>query len=284
MSVPVFNNRQRLLVDYHQKKLENPFFKRRERINHLSGLRLKLIALAAVIILALAAWFFIYAPFWQINKIIITGADAITTAEINQIASTQTNSREFLILPQNNLLLFNEKKFRFTVKNEFRLQKISIVKKWPSTLAIDIVEKPLTVIWEENNIYYYIDSDGYVTGQADSMAIKNEAVPLLINQSEKKILNSRIQADQIYLTAAAAIYIKFPQRFIDMNIESFSITDEMNTLKMQITAGPQIIFDPTGDIDQQLDRLYVLKTQMLKDGFNLKKSIDLRFGDKIYYQ
>jgi len=48
--------------------------------------------------------------------------------------------------------------------------------------------------------------------------------------------------------------------------------------------GPKIFFNTEEGIDKQINKLLVIKNEKLKDDFNGKEYIDLRYGDRVYYR
>jgi cell division septal protein FtsQ len=279
-----YSAKKHLPFDYQQKKLENPFFKRRERIVSFAGLKAKLAIAAIVLISALLIWFFLFSAFWKIKEISLAGLDQATETEVRQLIAEQMKLKKYLLFPQNNLLFFNEKKFQETIKGKYRFQKISLEKKWPAKLIVAITEKPIAGVWNEADKYYYVDVDGYLVQEINPLDIQDKKYPLIANQSSDLARDLKIQADPALLAAAARLFEKIPQKSLGISASRFIIDNEIDTVKVQTAEGPLISFDAKGDIDRQLNRLFTLKTQKLKDDFTEKKTIDLRFGDKIYYQ
>jgi len=277
-------NKRYLPIDYHQKKLENPFFKGKDKIILLTGLKAKIIIVAVVLFLVFIFWFLYLSSFWTIKEVSATGLDQITNDEIRNLVAEQISAKNFNFLPQKNLLFFREEKFRETLKKKYRFQKVVIQKKWPNKLFIKITEKPLACVWIENEKYFYADIDGYVVQEINPLDLKDKKYPLISNESGKKISNSKIQTDPAYLLIVPQLYEKVAASMPEIIIDRFIIDDEIDTIKIQTPEGLKISFDIKGDLDKQVDRLYILKTQKLKDDFAGKKKIDLRFGDKIYYQ
>lgn len=285
--MPIFGkkkNKRYLPIDYHQKKLENPFFKRKDRIIPLTGLKAKLTIILIVLFLVFIIWFLFISSFWKVKEILISGINPVTAEEVRGAVIEQTNMKTFLFIPQKNLLFFKEKNIRETLKGKYRFQKIIISKRWPNRLAIEIAEKPLACIWIEDGKYFYTDTDGYVVQEISPLELKDKKYPLISNESGQKIYASKTQTDLTYIQAAAQIYEKISTQTIGTTIDRFIIDNEIDTLKAQTPSGLKISFDTKSDINKQLERLYVLKAQKLKDDFALKTKIDLRFGDKIYYQ
>jgi|WetSurMetagenome_2_1015567.scaffolds.fasta_scaffold02348_13 hypothetical protein len=279
------SQRNRLPIDYHRKKLENPFFKRKgEKIISFAGFKTKLVITTIILLLAFVIWFFLISSFWKIKEVSITGADQSAESDVRQLITEQMKKRAKLFFPQDDLLFFQGEKLSEIIKNKYRFQKTNFEKKWPNKLAVAITEKPIAGIWNEADKFYYIDTDGYVVQEINLLDINSKEYPLLTNQSSKVISDSMIQIDSALINAAVQLFQKIPQRSLGINIDRFIIDNDIDTVKIKITEGPIISFDAKGDIDIQLNRLYALKTQKLKDTFVSKKMIDLRFGDKIYYQ
>jgi hypothetical protein len=285
MLISGFKNNRRKLFNYHREKLENPFFRKKASIIHFNGFKAKLAVFSVIIVLCFSFWFIFISSFWKINEISISGIGEATGNEIRSLIADQLNAKICLVIPQNRLLFFNEKKLQEKIKSLYRFQKVEIIKKIPNRLIINITEKPLSAAWNEGDKYYYVDTDGYVVQEINLLDIKEKKYPLIANESDERIYNSKIQVDVSYLGVASELSQKIAGRGSSIEIERFIISrGELDTLKIKTVAGPVISFDTKGDIGKQLDNLYILKTQKLKDDFDNKKTIDLRFGDKIYYQ
>jgi len=106
-----YSRKKKLPIDYHEKKLENPFYKRRGRIISFANLKGKLIVFGSVLILLFIFWFIFISHFWVITKILITGLDQASNDKVNSLLNQQMRSGNFIFFPQGNLLFFNEKKF-----------------------------------------------------------------------------------------------------------------------------------------------------------------------------
>jgi cell division septal protein FtsQ len=278
------NTKKKLPVDYHRKRLENPFFKRKEKITLFSGLKAKLIAGTLLIVFGLSGWFLFFSPVWMVKNISINATDTIKD-EIKNIVSDQMKEKKILIFqPQKNLLFFNKENLYKTLKNKYRFQQIKVGKKWPDKLEITVTEKTLACVWSEANHYYYVDADGYVMGEVNPLDIQEKTCPLIANESYDSINDSRIGVNPSIIGFATRIFQELPGKSLGIEIDRFITDQDMDTLKLQTSDGQKISFDVKGDADKQLEKLATLKTQKLKDDFKNKKMIDLRFGDKVYYQ
>jgi cell division septal protein FtsQ len=276
--------RRRPTVDYHEKKLENPFYKRREHIISFAGIKGKLILAASVLVLLFIIWFIFISQIWAIKKISTSGIDQMSDADVRDLISQQMHSRNFVILPQSNLLFFSEKKFQDTLQKKYHFQKITVKKGWPSSLEINIISKPLICVWNEGDRYYYADSDGYAVQEINPLDLKDNKYPLITNQSSLLMYGNRISVDPSYINFSANLNQKMAQLSLGITIDRFVVNNDINTIKLVCANGPEIIFSIQDSLDKQLANLAILKNQRLKDSFEKQKTINLSFGDKIYYQ
>lgn len=270
--------------DYSRKKLENPFFKREEKISKRSNLKIKIIIIIIIIIFCFAFWFFYFSNFYKITEISIEGLNRVPTEEIYALTEEKIRSNKFFIIPQNTLLLFNENKFSKSLKDKYRFEEIIVNKNWPHGLEIKIKEKPFACIWNEDDKYYYTDSDGFILEEINPLDIKNKKYPIIHNKSDKKIADFKIQVEKEYLEHAKYLFEKINNNSLGINIRKFILDNNIDTIKIETEEGTEISFSTKNDLEKQIKKLITIKQEKLKDDFNNKTHIDLRFGDKIYYQ
>jgi cell division septal protein FtsQ len=215
---------------------------------------------------------------------LITGLDQASNDKVNSLLNQQMRSGNFIFFPQGNLLFFNEKKFQENLQKEYHFQSANIKKEWPNGLNIIIVNKPISCIWNEGGKYFYADTDGYLVQEISPLDLKDNKYPLITNLSSLKIYNGRIPLDPSYLDFAALLFEKFSKIMPEITIDRFNVDDNVDTIKLVTTGGLTVLFNTKDNADKQLNNLLILKNQKLKDDFKKQKIIDLRFGDKIYYQ
>lgn len=270
--------------DYSKKKLENPFFKRKEKISKKSSLKVKIIITLIILFICFVFWLFYFSTFLRITEINIEGLGRVPNEEVYLLTNEQLKTRRYLILPQNNLLLFDDQGFSQLLKDKYRFEEIIINKNWPQKLEIKIKEKPFACVWNELDKYYYADSDGFVLEEINLLNIKKKKYPLIRNESEQKISDYKIQVDKKYIEYAQELFEKLGDKSLGINIEKFIIDENIDTIKIETEEGVKISFNTKGDIDKQIEKLIIVKREKLKDDFADKEYIDLRFGDKVYYQ
>jgi cell division septal protein FtsQ len=277
-------NKRRKFFDYHEKKLDNPFYNKKKKIADSKKIKTKIIIAAIAILIGFLFWLLYFSKIFFIKNIEISKLEKINKEEVEALLSEKINENKSKIAPQNNLIFFNTDEFAVLFNKNFRFQGIKIRKKWPDALSLEITEKALSAIWLENEKYYYLDNEGYLLGEANLLEIDGQAYPLIKNNSGEKIENGKIGQDPEIIAYSIELFKKIQAEYPEMFVNFFSIDDDINSLKLAISGGPEIFFSTENSTDEQLEKLSILKEEKLKNDFNSKKYIDLRFGDKIYYQ
>lgn len=275
-------------VDYHNKKYSNPFFqqrkKRRARRLDWSSLRRKKILVFAICLVIIGlGWLFFFSNIFKINKISVAGAQKVSSGEIEGLAREQAKEKRFLFGRQTNLFLFKKNKLIKTLKERYMFDNLEVEKKMPGALLINVREKSYAFIWREDDKYYYCDIDGYIMDEINPLEIKGKKYPLIENQGQGKLRDIEVDVDKKYIDYIMGLFNDLGGN-AQYPIEKFILDNEIDTVKLQIAAGPQIFFNINEDRNKQIEKLNIIKKEKLKDDFNKKSYIDLRYGDRVYYR
>lgn len=280
--------------DYSGKKYSNPFFRRKRKKGVLpasSGKLLKskwtwrsrLIALTFIIISVGLIWFFYFSSIFNIVSMEVSGNNKITADDIKNLAWKQTEENRFFILKQSNLNLFNKDKLAAELNAEYYLEYLSISKKFPGTIIINLKEKEYSAVWYESDKYYYIDNNGNIFSEADPLQIKQQNYPLIENKGNAKIKDNIVKADEGNIGYIIGLF-KGLNNYNNFKIDRFILDSDVNTVKVKILNGPEIYFNTRENINKQIAKLLVITGNKLKDNFEDKEYIDLRYGDRVYYR
>ena len=272
--------------DYSKKKYSNPFFRRkkRQKIKPLAlPWRIKLIIVEIIIVTIGLAWFFCFSIYFTVEMIDVIGAEKISSQEIKNLTWQQTKYGRYLFGSQKNLILFNKNKLFKIINEQYCLDSLSVEKKLPDTITIKFKEKIHSAIWRENDKYYYIDSSGNIISETSPLEIKQKNYPLIGYQGDKGAINNRKVIDQEEnINYVIKLFNKLKDYKHKFEIEYFIIDNEVNTVKMAIVQGPKIYFNTNEDLGKQIAKLLILINEKLKNDFNKKIYIDLRYGDRVY--
>lgn len=273
---------------YRKKKYSNPFFRKKRKKINLSyfSWRLKLIVVEIMVLICGFVWFFCFSPYFNIEMISAAGAEKISGREIEDLAWRQTERRRLLLGSQKNLFLFDLDELIKTLNERYCFDDLKVEKKRPDKIIITLKEKTYSAIWRESSTdkYYYIDLEGNIIDETNPLEIKNKNYPLIDNKRENAIADRKIEKQNDNIDYIVRLFDKFKKENPGFAIERFIIDNEINTIKMSINQGTEIYFNTKEDMDKQISKLMVIITEKLKDDLNNKKYIDLRYGERVYYQ
>ena len=285
--LPQRNKLSNKRFDYCKKKYSNPFFRGRKRKKikpkHLSW-RIKLIIIELIILACGIIWFCCFANYFAIANINVSGAIKISAQDIKDLAWQQTKTRHWLVIPQKNLWLFNENKLTITLHERYFLDDLIIEKKSPDTLIIKFKEKIYSVIWQQDDKYYYVDTDGNVITETSAEEIEQKNYPLINYRGTEGIIDKKVENQKESINYIIELFNQFKNERHGFAIDCFIIDNEINTVKMIVQNGPEIYFNISEDAGKQITKLIVLINETLKDDFSSKQYIDLRYGDRVYYR
>lgn len=273
-------------VKYHSKSYQNPYFasKKKNKINISRTLNKKIKIIIALFFLgsAACAWLLIYSDYFIIKDIKVNGAGRIPTTAVEAIAREQIDKNLFVLWPQKNIFLFAKDALAGSLNQKYSFETLRIQKKLPRTLIINYQEKEYTVIWQENNRYFYLDTDGAIVSETSLEKISEKEYPLILNLSAAKIAGSRITAPLDYLNYARDLSQALKEYEDEFRVKNFIIDEELNTIKAELENGPQIYFSTNEDMAKQIEKLIIVKQEKIKNFFNKKTYLDLRYGARVY--
>lgn len=281
--------RQHNTARYGSRDYTNPFFqqRRKKRINldPLFSWKVKLV-LALIVVLGIAAvWLFLYSPVFTIKNINISGEGRFVPADkIRSEVQSQIDNNLFVLWPQKNIFFFNQEKALAALKTKYSFDQLSINKKLPSTVEVKYQEKQYSIIWKENEKFYYIDSQGSIIAEANPAEISQKDYPLIVNLSSQYINNNQVTLDLKYLVYAGNLFEEMKKHEQEFKIQYFIIDNEFNTIKVSLQNGPQVYFNTDENIEKQINKLIIVKREKIQDTFGSKMYIDVRLGDAVYYR
>lgn len=277
--------------DYRKKNYKNPFFQNRTRLRRrerkiLNKITWKIKLIIAIIIILFFGiiWFFCFSNFFNIDKIEINGLSKISAEDIEKSAWEQADKKLFLIISQKNIFFFSANELIKKLEDQYCFDKLIIKKNFPRALTIDLKEKTYSAIWFENDKYYFIDSGGDVISEVNPLDITEKKYPLISFEGEGDFSNEKIKENESNISYIVQLFNELKKIKIDLKIDRFIIDKEKNSVKVSLILGPKIFFNTQNDINKQISKLVVIINEKLKDDFNKKTYIDLRYGDRVYYK
>ncbi|MFZ2154072.1 MAG: FtsQ-type POTRA domain-containing protein [Candidatus Moraniibacteriota bacterium] len=232
---------------------------------------------------------FVFSDFLEINNIKISGVVTISQTELEKSIREEMAGKYLKIIPADNLILFDGQKVSKTLKSKFKkIKKITLNKKFPNTLSVEIEERSLILTLCSRGNCYFIDENGYAYEKVDlaSEEVRQNKIIKLIDESGKEIYEGGYVLMPSYVDFVTSI-----AREIEANT-SLEILDEYRTRSrisgeviVQTAKGWDIYFNDKISIAKSVYTLKVLLNRqlMLRD-LNELEYIDLRSENKVFYR
>jgi cell division septal protein FtsQ len=285
-----FNNRPkykyRQSIRLSSKQYSNPFFGKehnRARINKSNfSIYQKLVVLAVLAAIIFIVWFFLYSHFFTITKIEINNEGRIPKENIEAVVKEQMAGNWLVFLPQKNIFLFSADALTNKIESKYSLSALTIKKKLPRTLIVNVTEKQYAAVWREDDKYYYVDDGGKVVSETNVLDVTGKDYPLIDNLSTKKLNNNQAAIEASDLKFIIDLYQQLNNYQSEFKVLSFIVNDEMYTVQANIENGPKIYFNTQRPADQQVEKLLLIKREQLKADFFKKQYINVRVQDRVY--
>jgi len=279
--------KKKIKKDYHNKSLNNPFFRsKKKNRNNEKSKKTSLLIFVFSLLTAFIFYLIFFSSYFQIKNFEIKGLKRIDDYLLSEIISRQMQSYRWIIFSENNLLIFNTKKLDSSIKETLRLESITINKSLPNTLVLNLEERKVAFIWQENEKYLFSDSSGCIIRESlleDELSIK---YPILVNDLSFNYLNNStdcLDLDLSYLEAMFELYEQL-ESYPEIGLQYFILSEERNSLTVDLEPGPKVIFNTKDNLLKQLNKLLAIKSEQKEDDFLSLEYIDLRFGDLIYFK
>lgn len=287
--------------DYHRKKYQNPFFKRpnaisrgrrfRNRHQSFGSWRGRMFVILLIILLGGAIYLIFYSPYFAIRQVEISGLQKIDYNEFRGVMDRQIASRRFLIFPQNNIFIFDEKSVEKEINERYALNYLKIEKRLPGVIRISMEEKMPALIWKTTEKFYLVGGDGVIIRE-----IQEEEVPgYQANETGTNMAlvfdkSNEITAvkEQIISGEKAEAVVNLQNnlaRATGLQIVNFAMANREGLMIKGLTSeGWQIYFSPIDDLNEQIQKLNVFLKEKNQEDRRGLQYVDLRFEDRVYYK
>jgi len=247
----------------------------------------------------LITYFLFFSKYFRINNIEINKIEdynLTSDLELNQEISILLTKKRF-VFPQNSILAFNSKNLSKIMNNDSRYDEFFIEKKWPHTLIIKIKEsKPVAFLISFGNYQnYYLNEQGktilkpqnnelFTTLESGDVKVQQQEqdFPIFYDQTEINLNSEEYQN----LLKSIITFIN-NQVFSKNNLraEIIKITEKEGIFEIIINTNEkwQIFINSEADFEKQAINLNLILQEKIQQRTDLEY-IDLRFGEKIFYQ
>lgn len=288
--MPQRRDKRPKVIDYNRKRYRNPFFehktnqnKRKVKSDNHSWVNIAL-SLLYILVISAIFWGICFSPWLNIESFTVSVPPKINKLEVDNLVNGHLNQKRFFLFPQRNILFYNPQQLERTINSSYILGSLDIKTEWPNKLIIKLEPKTFDVAWQENGKYFFINKTDFIANEITEQECLSSKLPLIVNNGLQKIYEGKLTAAQdkvISILATSEIIKDRPGR---LGILKFAIEDNNTSYFYGLTSGPKIKLSIREDLNRQLTKYQTAITQGMQNDLNNKKIIDLRFGDKIYYE
>lgn len=268
---------------YQSRSYRNPHLDGRKPIpwKHLWGI------LGALIVLCGTTAFFLGHEWFTIRNVEVRGVEYIPAHELESIVSDYTSESALLFFLRSNRFLFSSDSLAQALKNQFALTEVSIGLQ-EGIIFIELKERTSNLFWKTQDRLFVVDLEGIVVREI------TDPEDSILQQPNLKELPIFVDANDVMVSIGSPVLtpdeienaFKF---FTSLEDEGIAYTYiELDRLagkwvQLMTQTGYRILFDLTGNIDEQVHNLTVVLQDQVEDQTTLEY-IDLRFGDRVYFK
>lgn len=245
------------------------------------------ILLLILIIIFLISLFIYQSKYLVIKQIIINSDNEflISKQEIQNYIQELMSNKFLLYFHQNTLLTLSNKKIKKKLLNDSRIEKVTIIKKIPDKLIINISEtKPIIRLSIFGDKDYLLSSDGRLIS-VNLDILRRIDLPLISDKTKIKWQDP--QLSKIIKIASELLQEQnILNDLIILKIAQIEEDEGILMLKIITNEGWAAYFVLQEDINRQISNLRLVLGNQLSNPEQRKglEYIDLRFGNRIYYK
>ena len=277
--------------DHFRQAQKRRYQSRNYRNPHLDGRKpfpWKFVVVAlGILVIVLGTIVSVFAhPAFRIRRVEVLGIEYIQPAVLETVVAGYLDERALLFFKRSNRFLFSGSNLSRMLEEQFALAHI-LVGLQEGTVYVQLEERTSNLFWKTQGRLYVVDLEGVVVREVQ------DEQDTILQQPNLKELPIFIDTNDVAVDVASLVLtpeeVKSAFTFFEhltqagiayTHIELDRVAGKW--VKLVTQQGYSILFDLTGDIDEQYKNLTVV-LQEVADTSTLEY-IDLRFGDKVYYR
>lgn len=225
------------------------------------------------VLLGGAVYFIFFSPYFEIKQLSFSETKYISREELD---SAVEGSRGIL---NNNIITFGFFNFQDRLGDVTGVKSFKIIRKFPNTIYIEIVEKSPAFVWQTLDHKYLIDEDGYAWANYED---KYASLPVIVDTKNVPVALETRVVPASFVVFTASLFDNF-ENTTGSKITKTEVLDIVSDLKVTSAAGWYVYFDTSRTAKNELTSL----VRVLEEVRNQKSSleyVDLRINDRIFYK
>lgn len=234
-----------------------------------------------------------YSKLLRFQNIIIVSHSGEVYEDLQQQTHRELEGYLYSVIPKNNIFFLKKSQISNMVYDSTPLARhVTIERRWPNSLRINIEEKERVLIWEHAGQHYDVEREGYIfrksnLSEIEEMLASDSRKTLIIHdqQKEKTIEAPQRIAEQEFIAFAMEIPNTI-EKYTRLEIEKISTpnptTRELHLLTNQ---GWILLLDTSRSPELEIKTLNkIVEEKLTKDELEKLEYIDLRVREKTFYK
>lgn len=223
--------------------------------------------------------------FWNIQNISVIGNGAVSEDSIRDIARNEIQGSYIHLYPKSNILLFPKSRIEQAILSKFsRISDVKVTLKSLKEIEVSVVEQKPSALWciDMHASCFFLNSDGFIFDTSPQFT-DNVFVVYTGNIKDNPIGQRYVSADEFSKLDTLV------HQILSLNLKVVSV-DALpdNDYAFMLSTGETIFITTRQSTDVTFSNLESVlsdpKLQLRKgDGLSVL-SIDLRFGNKVFYK
>lgn len=215
-----------------------------------------------VLVGAAVGWFFLFAPYWQVESVVVEGLERIPQEQVLAVVPTAGG----------NIFRFSTGAVYSAVSKINEVYSVRIIRRLPRTVAIIVRERQPLFIWKTTQTLYHVDASGVAFRTVLS---DEETAGLFVVQDTANVhveIGQRVIPSR-FVGAYAVVVKELPLIYPEL-IDHMEVGDTVFDLDVVMNDGRRVRFNILSDVEGQLADLRRI-AQIRPDLFS-RSVIDLR--------
>ncbi len=206
-----------------------------------------LILVAALSIICLAV--VLFSPLFWLRNVSIQGAKKIDPDSIAEVAKN-TSTRDFAFLRSSSLAVLNESAVENALMKKFPdIAAVSVSKRWPGSLNVQIEERSSVLNWQTGTEYYRIDQEGIAFEKRTEPPEKGDR--LVIDLASLPVEVGKPVVGRNFIATINDLNKAFTEKGI--TVKHFEVVDTTFEVRVITDRGFYVLVDATRSAENQAE-------------------------------
>ncbi len=217
--------------------------------------------------------------YFKIKNVKVRG-DQDFISKVEELTKDELSKPSLFLFKSDNFFLFNPNKMKDEITSKIRdIKYVTINKRIPNSLDIEIKERKAKIAWITNNKKYLVDEDGFMIKEVENFS----DIPMVLDISNLPVKDNTRLIHPNFISFIDDLPKSFKNINLGVDIDHYEIKETTFIINIVTKQGFKISFDTTKGLNGQFSKLEGTLKQLGEQKNNLDY-IDLTIENKAIYK